>query len=758
MVQSRQQGSSRLRERLQWLAASSVVLLLGVVSAVMLALTFRIGEQHISRDVPLDTAIAELRVAVALSHLWLEEYLTGDRTVLLDRDVEGELDRAEALARSLLEGGRIDEIWTIEVPIADPAFRAEVSQLQDFLREFRAMSATRLKDPAVAGIGTELDAEYDAAFRRILAASSVLRRRVEELMMASQRRGHLYLNGILASWVMLVVLSFTGLIRIDGRRRLAESALRRSEERLSTTLRSIGEAVITTDQWGRVTFLNRMAESLTGWTFEEAAGNHVSMIRRLRADASGIAPDGAFPQALRAGEASTVGDLSLAGREGRNVAIEETAAPIFDEDGKQSGVVVVLHDVSERKRSLEALRERDARLQQSQKLEAVGRLASGLAHDINNYLAAITVECDLVQMLHGEDDRVSVRVENIVDSVFRASSLIRRLLAFSRKQPTKPAVVALDQIVDDMKGMCRRLLGEDIRCGWEVEAPLWNVKIDPASVEQILVNLLVNARDAMLDGGYIDISARNVDGSSVSPPPPLSLPDEPNGEWVVLSVADTGCGIPKELKEKIFEPFFTSKAERGSSGLGLSTVHNIVAQSGGFIRVDSEVGRGTTVEVYFPRCREERTRFVEVMHEPPRSIAACDVLLVEDNAELRESTRAYLEALGYRVTVAVDGEAALEAAQSAGSAHYEVVISDLLMPRMSGSELVRQLWCRGWSGAVVLVSAHLDEAAVSELTGRPGVAFLAKPFASAELARTIEELRCNEAPTAAAEGGPPNEA
>lgn len=390
-----------------------------------------------------------------------------------------------------------------------------------------------------------------------------------------------------------------------------------------------------------------------------------------------------------------------------------------------------------RKQAEEALRRSEAQLLQSQKMEAVGRLAGGIAHDVNNYLAAITAQCELVKRKEHPDSRVVAKMDAIIASSFKVSSLIKRLLAFSRQQSVQPEVINLNFIVEELEKMMERLIGEDIHLDSRLADDLWNVKMDPSQVEQIIVNLLVNARDAMPTGGRVTIETTNLRYDEALTRLQGKL--QP-GDYVQLSVRDTGIGIEPEILDKIFEPFFTTKGKTGSSGLGLATVYGIVEQNGGTIEVHSQVGSGTVLKIYLPRSLEELPDLAGAgAHSAPAAGGSERILLVEDNEELRGSTKAVLQALGYRVTVASDGDLGLKVFK-ASPQDYDLIVTDVVMPGMSGRELVDRIHWLHPEVKVVFVSGYTDNVILRHGIAEGEVDFLEKPFTADHLARKVREV------------------
>jgi signal transduction histidine kinase/ActR/RegA family two-component response regulator len=389
-----------------------------------------------------------------------------------------------------------------------------------------------------------------------------------------------------------------------------------------------------------------------------------------------------------------------------------------------------------RMRDEASLRDREVRLVQAQKMDAVGRLAGGLAHDINNYLAAIRAQCELVQRKPQPPERVADKMSLVIGSVTRASTLIGRLLAFSRRQPINPEVVQLNQVVLGLEKMVRQHLGERVELSQHLAPDLWNVKMDPAQIEQIVVNLVVNARDAMPSGGRLIVETGNATfDDPVRERRPVTAP----GDYVLLSVSDTGVGIPPEIQDKIFEPFFTTKEGAGNSGLGLATIYGIVKQNGGNVWAYSEPGKGTTFRIYLPRSAEPLAPGAHETRTPRTVVGGTErILLVEDNAEVRESTVGLLESVGYNVTAAADGAKALAVLERT-SDRFDLLITDVVMPGLSGPEVAERVRVRLGPLPVVFVSGYSESVVHYHGLLQPGVNFLAKPFAAEALFRKVRE-------------------
>lgn len=421
-------------------------------------------------------------------------------------------------------------------------------------------------------------------------------------------------------------------------------------------------------------------------------------------------------------------------KDGTIIDVEITSYPLSFAERRAK--LVLSSDVTRRKQTEEALRVSEEQLRQSQKMEAVGKLAGGVAHDFNNLITVINGHTDLSLRRLKPDDVLYRKLETIKEAGERAASLTRQLLAFSRKQILQPKVLDLNQVIVETNKMLQRLIGEDIDLLIGLTPDLGKVKADPGQIEQVLMNLSVNARDAMSKGGKLTIETANVylDGGYTS----RHLSVSP-GHYVMLAVSDTGCGMEAETQAHIFEPFFTTKEVGKGTGLGLSTVYGIVRQSGGNIWVYSELNQGTTFKIYLPCVDSPTELFKTSIAETDAPTGTETVLLVEDEELVRDMTREILLESGYQVLEAKHGhDALLVAEQYRGPIH--LMLSDVVMPRMSGRELAEKLLPLRSEMKVLYMSGYTDDAIVHHGVLDEGMAFIEKPFTPKALARKLHEV------------------
>jgi PAS domain S-box-containing protein len=489
-------------------------------------------------------------------------------------------------------------------------------------------------------------------------------------------------------------------------------------------LDSLANGIVTLDLDGRVVTLNGAAETLLGGpTAAAARGRHVSEIL-------GHAPElVALLQAAiqwRTGRTATV---TLPGPQGSAVPVEATTATLKGGEGQDLGVMLIVRDLT-------AVRALEAQLRQAQKMEAVGRLAGGVAHDFNNLLTVITGRSQLLLLKLPPESPLRRDVELVEETAHRASALTRQLLAFSRKQMVQPRIVDLNEVVRGMETMLSRLIGEDVELATRLDPAAGCVRADPAQLEQMIVNLAVNARDAMPLGGRLVLETTSVRIDEGVARPPVGLRPGPH---VRLMVRDTGIGMDALIKAHLFEPFFTTKGPGKGTGLGLATVYGIVTQSGGAIRVDSEPGQGAAFTIDFPRVDAPADLRGDAGIPDAAPHGSETVLLVEDEPEVRGLARDILHQQGYTVLEAADGGEALRIGREHGGPIH-LLVTDVVMPQMGGRELADHLKAGRRETKVLYVSGYTDDAILHQGVSETGTAFLPKPFTAAELAHKVREV------------------
>jgi len=520
--------------------------------------------------------------------------------------------------------------------------------------------------------------------------------------------------------------SVGGQIALAIERKRAEEKIRESEARLSVLVEQLPAALWTVDK--NLCFTSAVGAGLARLGLKPNFTDNLTLFDYFGTTDSTFLPIAAHRRAV-GGEPMTFHSEWKGGSYTCHVE------PLRNRDGELQGAICMALDITDRKQLEEQLR-------QAQKMEAVGRLAGGIAHDFNNLLMVIQGYADLLAERLPQGDALRRNAEQIQTASQRATSLTRQLLAFSRKQMLAPKVLNVHAVVADMEKILRRLIGEDVQLETTSSLDLGLVKADRSQIEQVILNLAVNARDAMPGGGRLTIETANaeLDASFAHPPAVLSP-----GKYVMLAVTDNGCGMDSETQAHIFEPFFTTKEKGKGTGLGLATVYGIVKQSGGYIWVYSEPGRGTSFKVYLPRIEEETALpRIEIPAEASANPRGSEtVLLVEDEKGVRELAREYLQMTGYRVIEAENGHAALElAAMHDGKIH--LLMTDVVMPGISGRELSARVQTVRPDIRVLYMSGYTDQAVVHHGILESDAVLLQKPFTLNALALKLREILGNK--------------
>jgi PAS domain S-box-containing protein len=523
-------------------------------------------------------------------------------------------------------------------------------------------------------------------------------------------------------------------------RKRAELALRESEERYRQIARCVPDLIWTMDLSGRFTYANSAVERTHGYTVEEflklnfrdtsspkTAATHAAMIEKELAEAASPQYD---RNTIRTFESEELR------KDGSALLVEVSAVFLWSDDGKPAGIIGTTRDITERKRAQEEKEKLEAQLFQAQKMESVARLAGGVAHDFNNMLGVIIGRAEMALDTDISNDGLRRNLHEILKAGQRSADLTRQLLAFARKQTAVPKILDLNDTISGMLKMLHRLIGEDIDLLWIPGLDLWNVKIDPSQVDQILANLAVNARDAISGVGAITLRTENV---VIDDPNRAENPEFVPGDYVLLSVSDTGAGMSKEVLEKVFEPFFTTKELGKGTGLGLSTIYGIVKQNDGYIYVASQPGKGTTFKLYLPRFGSETALVPCEESAGKRPTGTETILVVEDDEAILNLAKLILENLGYTVLAARTPIHAIQLVEE-HPGDFHLLITDVVMPGMNGRQLVERLRtirpalkCLYMSGYTADVIAHrgvLDK----------GVNFIQKPFGCDDLAASVRQV------------------
>jgi PAS domain S-box-containing protein len=541
------------------------------------------------------------------------------------------------------------------------------------------------------------------------------------------------------------LVGFAKITRDLTERRAAETKLRESEEQFRLLVQSVTDyAIFMLNVDGHVASWNAGAQHIKGYAPEEIIGRHFSDFYTEADRAAGL-PRVGLETATRNGRWE---------HEGQRVRKDGTAFwahvvidAIRDDAGKLVGFAKVTRDITERREAEAALQAAQATMIRSQKLEAIGQLTGGVAHDFNNLLQVISGNLQLLSKDVAGNARAETRVQSALAGVARGSKLASQLLAFARRQPLEPRVVNPGRLIKGMDEMLRRALGGEIEVETVVAGGLWNSLIDPDQLENAVLNLAINARDAMNGEGRLTIEASNafLDDEYVRQHDELSA-----GQYVMIAVTDTGTGIPPDILERVYEPFFTTKAEDKGTGLGLAMVYGFLKQSGGHVNIYSEVGAGTTVKLYFPREVASEDTLVAALFDEIKG-GEETVLVVEDDDEVREVAVSMLTELGYRVVKARDAASALVIVDS--GIPIDLIFTDVMMPgTLRSPDLARKAKERLPGVAVLFTSGYTQNAIVHGGRLDPGVELLAKPYTREALARKIRHVLANQAQRRVAQG------
>jgi PAS domain S-box-containing protein len=509
---------------------------------------------------------------------------------------------------------------------------------------------------------------------------------------------------------------------------IARAYLEETQRHLSAAVEQAAESILITDTDGTIVYVNPAFERISGYTREEAIGYNARILKSGNHDQSFFEDlwetivDGRVWQ----------GRFINKKKDGSLYTEDSTITPVRDQMGRIVNFVAVNHDVTQMVQLEEQFR-------QAQKMEALGQLAGGIAHDFNNLLTIIQLSTRLLQKNIRPEDPLGEHIQRIQDTGERAGALTKQLLSFSRREIIEPRILTLNQVVSDLSRMLKRIIGEDIELETRLDDKLWTIRIDPTQVDQIVLNLVVNARDAMPQGGSLLIETSN---ATLDEAYAAHNVDVLPGDYVLLSITDTGVGMDEETQAHIFEPFFTTKERGQGTGLGLAAVFGIIKQNKGHVRFQTAEGEGTTFKIYLPRAEAIRAE-TEAQTLAPLAASLVrgteTILVVEDERQVLDLTVRVLVACGYQVLTAGDGPRALEVSREHdGPIH--LLITDVVMPQMYGKDLAELLHKERPEMGLLFMSGYPDGATAHTGVLVPGASFLSKPFTVEKLTQTTRAV------------------
>lgn len=548
--------------------------------------------------------------------------------------------------------------------------------------------------------------------------------------------GFLLVGTLRTGWNLLLAMAipygtaiFLGIFLV-GLLLSREDRRNEAEQRFRQMVAMAPEAIIVVDASGTIRLFNREAESCSGVAAENAIGSLLAQQHWL--DATSRAQ---LVEQLRLAQDSTAIERPLeVTLHNRSLDFEVTIASIYAASGNREWVLA-LRDITSRKRAEEARADFETRILQSKSLEALGRLAGGIAHDFNNMLTVILGTVDVLNSEQRADARLTEDLDSIAEAATRAADLTAQLLAFGRKQVLEPQVLQPNEVIGGLVPLLKRSLPENIELNVSYAKDVANILVDVARMEQVVVNLVVNARDAMPHGGRLTLGTcnRELDDDYAA-----GHPEVVPGRYVEITVSDTGIGMDEEVLARIFEPFFTTKSHSKGTGLGLATVHGIVRQSGGHVYVYSEPGKGSCFRVYFPQSSASQAP-ISVAPIPTVSRFTGNVLLVEDSDLVRAPIKRMLEALGFKVRDASGGSEAIHCHRDAKN-RFDLVLTDVVMRDMNGPELARAIRANVPDMPIIFMSGYTENAIVHQGVLDPGVTYISKPFTLKSLQTTIAKV------------------
>ena len=511
-------------------------------------------------------------------------------------------------------------------------------------------------------------------------------------------------------------------------RKSIEKELFVQKESLFVTLRSIGDGVITTDLDGKIILINKITEQLTGWSQQEAVGRQIHEVFNIVNEQTGKPCENLVEKVLAAGQMASLAEHTvLIAKDGTQCMIEDSVAPIFNNESEIIGIVLVYRDVTEEKRTAEEL-------VKIKKLESVAVLAGGIAHDFNNILAAILGNIELAAIYTDSNNKAYPLLETAMKASIRAKDLTRQLLTFAKGGDPVKQTSAIDKIIIDSADFV--LHGSPVVCAYNILDDLWQVDVDAGQISQVIQNIVINARHAMLDGGVIEVSCQNIADSTKE-----SLP-LPAGKYVKIIVTDSGPGIPEKHLDKIFDPYFSTKQE--GSGLGLAICHSIIIKHNGGISVQSEVNKGTTFTIYLPASAEVYKGIASSSAQGIIETAnKTTIMVMDDDSMIRSIFKQMLERFGHEVLLVENGHDAIELYNEyyKSNRSIDIIIMDLTIPGgMGGKDAVQEILRINPEAKVVVSSGYSNDPVIAHYKEHGFKAFIVKPFQFAELNKLINEV------------------
>ena len=688
-----EQNPSSLNIKKRHLIMGTIALLI----VLSVAFSFFSSNKMINESSPLVDATMEIKLNATLAHLWFEEIISGDRTEKIE-DVINYIDLAIWYANAMLEGGQNQE--GLFIPLTDAMMRKEAAGVVELLKSLKEKTYQRNKMIETSGIGGELDQQYDRFFYDFINKIDNVESMIQQEIRDDFGRFKFVQLFLITFICISIMFAFLLQFRFEQEQKRHFIELRHEKRRaennsawLKTTMNSMGDGVIITDEKGLVTYLNPVASSLTGWLFKDAVKRQTTEIFHIVNEQTQEPVEDPIQMVIRNNVVVGLANhTELISKDGRRWPISDSAAPIFDQDSNLSGVVLVFQEITAQKKAEIEKANLEAQLRQAYKMEAIGTMAGGIAHDFNNVLAIILGNVEMALFNITNCNPAKHHIEQISIAANRAKEMVKQILAFSRQKIGIKKPHDLFKLVEESMKSLRSTLPSSVQlkismpetCGNEKREGQ-SVLADPTQIHQLLMNLCINAVQAMEEKGFLEVSINSILFQEDIPPNrPGLLP----GKYIQLSVADSGPGIQKEVMANIFDPYFTTKDVGKGTGMGLPVVHGIVENHHGKIFVESEPGEGATFHVFLPasdaKPKPQKDEIGPLLEGTER------ILLVDDEDTLALVGKEILERLGYSVTSISDSVEALKLFQKDPEA-FDLVITDQTMPTLLGSELAQRL-------------------------------------------------------------------